>query len=141
MNHKNFGIVEGRLTRDVVLLTNRDGSRKALFTIATQCNYKGSDGKHPVDFINFEGFIPAGNSNGVYDYLKKGTMVGIEFTIKSSRYEKDGQTVDKQCLFVQSVDLKESRNMEALQQEPEELTIELLPQDIHDMPFEDVPFN
>ena len=123
MNHKNFGIVEGRLTRDAVLLTNKDGSRKALFTIAAQGNYKGSDGKYPVDFINFEGFIPAGNSNGVYDYLKKGVMAGVEFTVKSSRYEKDGQTVDRQCLFVQSVDLKDSRNAEALHTEPEKLTI------------------
>ena len=106
MNQRNFGIVEGRLAKDVTLRTNKDGSQRALITLVVQCNYKGSDGKYPIDFVKLEGLIPAESKNTVYNYLKKGATISAEYTIKSVQHEKDGQTLYTQCLFVQSIELK-----------------------------------
>lgn len=35
-NIRNYGVATGRLTRDVTVFTNKDGSRKIKFTVAAQ---------------------------------------------------------------------------------------------------------
>ena len=110
MNTRNFGIAEGRLTRDPYIAENKDGSRKVMLTIAAQDNFKSKDGTRKSQFINLEGFIPAKSEDTVYNLIHKGDMVGIEYSVRTNNYtDKSGETVYSQVLFIQSVDLKETK--------------------------------
>lgn len=111
-NMRNFGIAEGRVTRDPKFLTNKDGSRKVLITIAAENNFTNKDGKREVEFVPLEGFIPEkkGN-NGVFDLIHKGDMIGVCYRVKTNRYTQDGQDVYRTVLAIQDVDLKESKSV------------------------------
>lgn len=110
MNLSNFGTIEGRPTRDIVIKENKDGSKKALFTVAVQNNYKSkATGKKESQFIPVEGFIPAGQGNGVYDLIHKGDLIGIAYELKSDSFEKDGETQYKLIVKINQIDLKESK--------------------------------
>lgn len=110
MNIKNFGTVIGRLTKEPVVFSNSDGSRKVMLTVATQDNFKNAGGERGTQFVNLEAFVSNQTQGlGVYDYMHKGDMVGIGFTVKSNSYEKNGETVYSQVLQVTDVDLMESK--------------------------------
>ena len=120
-NIRNIGIAEGRLVRDVAVFENSDGSRKVKFTLAVQDNFtSGDDSKRGTQYVNLEGFIAASRiadrkaagkpENGVYDSMHKGDLVGVEYTVRSNNYtDKSGEMVYDQVLFVQTVDLKETK--------------------------------
>ena len=110
MNIRNFGVAEGRLTRDPYIVENRDGSKKVMLTVAAQNDFKNKDGKRDSQFISLEGFIPAGKDAGVYTLLHKGDMVGLGYTVRTNNYtDKNGETVYSQVLFIQTVDLRETK--------------------------------
>lgn len=110
MNIRNFGVAEGRLTRDPYIVENTDGSKKVMLTVAAQNDFKNKDGKRDSQFISLEGFIPAGKDTGVYTLLHKGDMVGLGYTVRTNNYtDKKGETVYSQVLFIQTVDLRETK--------------------------------
>lgn len=110
MNVRNFGIAEGRLTRDPYIIENEGGSHKVMLTIAAQNDYKNKDGKRDSQYISLEGFIPAGKGLGAYELMHKGDMIGLGYTVRTNNYTgKNGEEVYSQVLFIQSVDLKESK--------------------------------
>lgn len=118
MNIRNFGMASGRLTRDPYIAKNSDGSSKVLLTIAAQNDFKNKDGKRDSQFINLEGFVPAGRELGVYNLMHKGDMIGVEYTVRTNNYtDKDGKPVYGQVLFIQSVDLKETKQTIAARNE------------------------
>lgn len=111
-NLRNFGITEGRLTKDPVVFNNKDGSRKIMITVAAQNSYKNKAGVRESQFLPFEAFVPAANAtNGVFDYTHKGDLVGIEYEVRNNNYKdpKTGEDVYGIVLFVQNVDLKEGK--------------------------------
>lgn len=112
MNMRNTGIAEGRLTKDPVVFKNQDGSRKIMFTIAAQDNFKSGDGKNGTQFIPVQAFVSKDRAdNGVYDLLKKGTLVSVEYQVRNNNYtDKSGNAVYDIVLLAQSVDLKESKS-------------------------------
>ena len=84
----------GRTTRDPKIVENKNGGKTVLFTVAVERNYKDSEGNRPVDFVPVKAFIQdKAKSNGPYDYLKKGQLIAVEAELRSSQYEKDGETV------------------------------------------------
>lgn len=94
----------GRTTRDAKIVDNKNGSKAVLFTMAVERNYKDSEGNRPVDFISVKAFISdKAKSNGPYDYLKKGMLIGIEAELRSSQFEADGET-----RYVQDVIVKQN---------------------------------
>ena len=110
MNIRNYGVIEGRLTRDPSIITNKDGSRKVFISIAARDNFKNADGKRGTQFVSLEAFISNKQaSNGVYGYMHKGDMVALHYTVKSFRYTPKDSTeeVFGQTLFIQEVDLKD----------------------------------
>lgn len=112
MNTRNYAIAEGRLTKNVAIRTNSDGSRKAMFTLAVQRNYVNKDGKRASDFLPMEGFIPASKeNNGVYDCMHEGDLVSVLYTVRSDWYEKDGENVFKTTLQVEQIELRESKKI------------------------------
>lgn len=112
MNISNFGVIEGRPVRPIVIKENKDGSKKALGTLAVQNNYKSkATGKKESNFIPFEGFIPAGTEgNGVYDLIHKGDKIAIQYELKSDSFtDKDGNPQYRIVVRVNSIELKESK--------------------------------
>ena len=111
MNIRNYGVIEGRLTRDPSIITNKDGSRKVFISIAARDNFKNADGKRGTQFVSLEAFISNKQaSNGVYGYMHKGDMVALHYTVKCFRYTPKDSTeeVFGQTLFIQEVDLKDN---------------------------------
>lgn len=109
MATKNQGTLIGRLSDTVKIVENKDGSRKVYATVAVERDYKNEDGTRPVDFIQSEGFIPASHKgNGVYEYMNKGDLVAIAFSIRPNSYEKDGEKVYVQKLIIEDVSLLHS---------------------------------
>ena len=91
----------GRTTRDPKIVANKNGGKTVLFTVAVERSYKDSEGNRPTDFVAVKAFIQdKAKSNGPYDYLKKGQLVGVEAEIRTSQYEKDGKTVYSQDIVV-----------------------------------------
>ena len=111
-NMRNFGICEGRLTRDPKVFTNSDGSKKVMLNVAVQDNFKsGPEQKKGSQFIQLEAFVSnKQNGIGVFGYMHKGDMVGLGYTVRTNNYtDRDGNKVYSQVLLIQDVDLKESK--------------------------------
>ena len=90
----NNSTLVGRLTRDPQILPNKNGGKTVLFTLAVERSYKDSEGNRPTDYIPVKAFVQdKAKSNGPFDYMKKGQLVAIEAELRSSQYEKDGETV------------------------------------------------
>lgn len=108
-NMKNFGLAEGRLTSDVRIMENADGSASARFTLAVDDNYK-RNGNKSTQFIPFRAFIKDKNSLGPYAYMHKGDLVSIGYEVRNNNYvAKDGTPVYGIDLFVTQVDLKRTK--------------------------------
>ena len=109
MNIRNHGTVIGRLVRDPKFFSNQDGSRKAVFTLAANRNYKNKEGKRDSDFIPLEAFISSKvPQHSVYDLIHQGDLVAISYTIRSSMYtDQSGELQQRTYLLVQSVELLE----------------------------------
>lgn len=111
INLSNFGQLEGRLTRDIKTFDNQDGSKKVMVNIAVTNNYKNKEGKRDSQFINLQGFVSKDIAidKSVYAYMHKGDLVKIGFEVRSNNYEKDGEMVYDQILFITQVELKETK--------------------------------
>ena len=110
MNINNYGIVTGRLSQPVTFFTNKDGSRKARFTVASTNAYKNADGTRGAQFVPLEAFIPSDNKSSIYDLLDKGMLVSVQYTVMNNNYtDKDGVAHYDLVLQSETVRLQESR--------------------------------
>ena len=75
----------GRLTRDAKL--TEGSTDRAFFTIAI--DRAGSDGG--TDYIGITCF--GATARAVAEHLGKGHLVGIQGRLRSSRFERDGETI------------------------------------------------
>jgi single-strand DNA-binding protein len=75
----------GRLTRDAIL--TEGSTDRAFFTIAI--DRRGSDGG--TDFIGVTCF--GFTARAVAEHIGKGHLVAIEGRLRSSRFERDGETI------------------------------------------------
>jgi single-stranded DNA-binding protein len=133
----------GIVTKDAKVFPNKDGSRKIKFTVAVKDSYKGKDGKRGAQFVPFEAFVPASKqTNGVFDYIKKGQMVAVSAEVRNNNYtDANGEMKYGIVLVVTSVDLLGSPKKTSEQTEPQaEQTDAPAPADVTDeMPeFEEV---
>lgn len=110
-NIRNYGVVTGRLSQDIKVFTNRDGSRKIKFTVAAPNHFTNSNGDYDSQFIPLEAFIPAKQrNNGPFDYMDKGDLVSCSYTIQNNNYkDKDGEMVYALILLVDNIALLESK--------------------------------
>lgn len=112
INPSNFAVTIGRLTDDVKVFENSDGSKKIRFTVAASDNYKGKDGQRGSQFIPLEAFIGAGKDLGVYGRMHKGDQVEIMSSIRNNNYtDKAGNPVYGLSIFVEQVNLLESKTV------------------------------
>ena len=67
----------GRLTKDAELVVLPNGTTNILkFAIAVERDYKGKDGKKPVDFINCE-YVMNSDLSKLAVYIKKGNQIAV----------------------------------------------------------------
>ena len=112
MNIRNHGIAIGNLAKNPILFNNKDESAGVAITLAVQDSYTSRDGKKMTQFLSFEGFIRKENmAKNVYQYMHEGDRVGIEYSLRSRQYEKNGEKVYTQVAFIETVDLMDSKSV------------------------------
>lgn len=93
----------GNLTRDPEVKTTSSGVQIARFTIAVQRRYKNKDtGNYECDFIKCTAF--RSSAEVVAKYFTKGNKIGIQGTLHTDSYEKDGVKIPSFEIWVDSVD-------------------------------------
>ena len=95
MNMNNFGIVTGRLTRDIELRTNEAGNTRGYISVAVRRNRKNKEGNYNTDFLSLSVFDERAEFIG--KHFKKGDAIQIMFTVRPYTEEvKEGdKTVTK----------------------------------------------
>ena len=84
----NLVVLTGRLTADPELKTTPNGISVTNFSIAVNRNYR-SGGENQADFINIVAWRQT--AEFVTKYFQKGSLIGIEGSIQTRRYQdKDG---------------------------------------------------
>lgn len=136
-NAQNIVIVTGRSAKDAQIYVNKDGSRKVLFSLVVERNFKNKNGEVGVDVIPMQAFLPKEKeTNGVYEYVKQGTLMSVQATMRSDSYEKDGQKVFKPYIQVENIQLisqpRKKGEQVAENAADEEIIVE---EDTLDMPF------
>lgn len=85
----NNSVLVGRVARDIELKKTPNGASVATIVLAVDRDFVSKDGKRETDFINIEVW------NGRAEYcarnIEKGRLISVTGSIKTSRYEKDGQ--------------------------------------------------
>lgn len=83
----NRTVLVGRLTKDPEYRVTPAGVQVANFTLAANRTFKNAKGEQEADFINCVVFRkPAENVN---NYLKKGSLAGVEGRLQSRSYENN----------------------------------------------------
>ena len=87
MNHV---VLVGRLTRDPELrYIAGNGTPVANFTIAIDREFTTKEGKKETDFIDIQ--VWGKSAENCANYIGKGSLVGIQGSIRIEKYEKDGE--------------------------------------------------
>lgn len=104
----NRVLLVGRLTRDPELRYTPNGVAVATFTLAVNRQFTNQQGEREADFINCVVWRkPAEN---VANFLKKGSLAGVDGKIQTRSYEKDGRTVYVTEVVADSVQFLEPKN-------------------------------
>ncbi len=85
----NRVVLTGRLTKDVDLSFTPQGIAKAQFTLAVNRTFANQSGDREADFINIQAWRK--QAENAANFLKKGSLVGIEGKIQSGSYEREGK--------------------------------------------------
>src|SRR5699024_12777105 len=108
----NRVVLVGRLTRDPELRVSQNNVAVATFNLAVNRPFTSQNGERGADFINCVVFRK--QAENVNQYVKKGSLVGIDGRIQTRNYEnKDGQRVyvtEVVCERVQFLEPKSSSN-------------------------------
>lgn len=98
----------GRLTKDVDLSYTPQGIAKAQFTLAVNRAFANQSGDREADFINIQVWRKA--AENAANYLKKGSLVGIDGKLHSGSYERDGQRIYFTNVVADSVQFLDTKN-------------------------------
>lgn len=78
--------------------------------IAVRRSYKDAEGNYPTDFFNLTAFN--NTAKFMNTYLKKGSKVLVEGSIRNNNYEKDGKTIYQDQIVVESIEFASSKAKE-----------------------------
>lgn len=98
----------GRLTKDVDLSYTPQGAAKAQFTLAVNRAFTNQSGDREADFIQIQAWRK--QAENAANYLKKGSLVGIDGRLQSGSYERDGQRIYFTNVVADSIQFLEPRN-------------------------------
>lgn len=99
----NFVVLVGRLTSDPELKYTQDGKAFAKFSIAVARTYNRDE----ADFINCTAWGKTAEVAG--EYLRKGSMVGVQGSLRVSRYEQDGQKRSRTEVQINTLEFLDSK--------------------------------
>ena len=85
-NIDNHGLICGRLVDEIKTYTNSDGSRRLLFTLASQDSFRGRNGNKGTQFIPLTAFVPSGRGSTIYDRIHKGDKVSVSYSLRNNNY-------------------------------------------------------
>lgn len=89
----NIVMLVGRTVREPEIRPNESGVKTVLMTLAVNRG-KNKDGEQLVDYVPVKGFVAKdAKSNGPYDFIGKGQLISIQGKLRSSSYEKEGETI------------------------------------------------
>ena len=113
----NLVVLTGRLTADPELKTTPNGVSVTSFSIAVSRRYRAGE-ETQADFINIVAWRQT--AEFITKYFKKGTMIGIEGSIQTRRYEdKNGNTRTAFEVVANNVQFVESKRDSAPSSAPE----------------------
>ena len=103
----NLVVLTGRLTADPELKTTQSGIPVTTFSIAVNRNYRAGE-EQQTDFINIVAWRQ--RAEFITKYFKKGSMIGIEGSIQTRRYQdKSGNNRTAFEVVVNNVQFVESK--------------------------------
>ena len=82
----NKAFIVGRMIKEP-----EENGKAIKFTLVVQRDYKNTEGQYESDFIRCVAFGQTGNF--IKEYCHKGDLIGIDGSITTSKYEKDGKTM------------------------------------------------
>ena len=85
----NQVVLVGRITREPELKELEDGKKVSNITLAVPRSYKNADWIYETDFIDCT--LWNGIANNLFEYCKKGDMVGVIGKIETNMLEQDGE--------------------------------------------------
>lgn len=85
----NRVVLVGRLTKDPELKYTPNGIAVATFTLAVNRQFSNQQGEREADFLNIVVWRKA--AENVANYLKKGSLAGVDGRIQVRTYEQDGK--------------------------------------------------
>lgn len=133
----NRVVLVGRLTKDPEYKVTPAGVQVANFTLAVNRTFKNAKGEQEADFLNCVVFRkPAENVN---NYLKKGSLAGVEGRLQSRSYENnEGKRVyvtEVVCDSVQFLEPKGSNQGQSKQQAKDPFANTGVDVDSNSLPF------
>ena len=103
----NLCIQIGRCTKDPDIKVAKSGTTIADFTLAVDRKFK-REGQPDADFLNFTAF--GKTAEFVEKWVHKGTKLVVQSTLQNNNYQgRDGKTVYRNTLMVESVEFAESK--------------------------------
>lgn len=98
----NKVILTGNLARDPEYKTTKNGIETCTFTVACGRNYKNAEGNYDVDFINCVAWRQT--AAFIHNYFHKGSGIGVEGSVKTESWEKDGKKYYKTVVYADNVE-------------------------------------
>ena len=111
-NAANNGNLIGRLAADPRVFNNTDGSKKVMFTVYADRNYRNNEGKTISDSISVEAFVNNKVEGiGPFGYAHAGDMVALSTHIEQLPYKAaNGETMYPSAkIVVDGIQFLESR--------------------------------
>jgi single-strand DNA-binding protein len=110
----NRVILVGRLTKDPEMRFTQSGKGVTSFTLAVKRTFKNAQGEYEADFVNC---IAWNNAENVANYLKKGSLAGVDGRIQTRNFEgQDGKRVFMTEVVAESVQFLEPKNSQSSNQ-------------------------
>ena len=104
----NRVVLVGRLTKDVDLKYTQSGIAVARFTLAVNRAFKTAGGEQEADFISCVAWRKVAENTA--NFLKKGSLAGVDGRIQTGSYEKDGARIYTTEVIADSVQFLEPRS-------------------------------
>ncbi|MCT6849950.1 MAG: single-stranded DNA-binding protein [Staphylococcus epidermidis] len=100
-------VIVGRMTKDAQIYEKED-NKIATFCVATERNYKDDINEISTDYLLCKAF--GKTATNIEKYTSQGTLVGITGQMRSSKYEKEGQTHFVTELYVETIKFMSPKN-------------------------------
>lgn len=103
----NTVVLVGRMVNDCELKQTQSGTTFVKFTMAVPRKFKSKDGSVQADFPNCTAY--GKTAELICQYIRKGHKFLAEGEIRTSQYQKDGQTIYSTDVNVNNVEFLEPK--------------------------------